>query len=102
MKDAPGVTVSILGKEYIIACPENERQSLVEAASYLDRKMREIHSSGKVIGAERAAVMAALNISHELLELRVRGGVSQDASQKLRFLQNKIDAALRWDAQPNQ
>jgi cell division protein ZapA len=90
-----GVTVTILGKEFVIACPEDERAALLAAATYLDRKMREIHGSGKVIGTERTAVMAALNITHELLELRTQGGLSADVNQKLRFLQSKIDAVLQ-------
>jgi cell division protein ZapA len=90
-----GVTVTILGKEFIVACPENERAALTAAASHLDKKMREIQSSGKVIGTERTAVMAALNIAHELIELRGEGGMPADVNQKLRFLQSKIDAVLR-------
>ena len=90
-----GVTVTILGKEFVVACPENERASLIAAAAHLDKKMREIHASGKVIGTERTAIMAALNIAHELLELRGLGGVSSDVNQKLRFLQSKIEAVLR-------
>ena len=61
------VTVHIMDKEYCISCPAEERSNLENAARYLDRKMREIRSSGKVIGADRVAVMAALNITHELL-----------------------------------
>ena len=90
-----GITVTILGKEFVVACPEEERNALIAAAAHLDKKMREIHASGKVIGTERTAVMAALNISHELLQLRTQGGVPADVNQKLRFLQNKIDAALQ-------
>jgi cell division protein ZapA len=90
-----GVTVSILGKEFAVACPENERAALIAAAAHLDKKMREIHASGKVIGTERTAIMAALNIAHELLDLRGHGGMPADVNQKLRFLQNKIDAVLR-------
>ena len=97
-----GATVSLLGKEFMVACPENERAALLASASYLDKKMRDIQASGKVIGAERTALMAALNIANELLELRGRGGVPADMTQKLRFLQNKIDAALRWDVQTRQ
>jgi cell division protein ZapA len=97
-----GITVSILGKEFRIACADNERDSLLAAATYLDRKLREIQVSGKVIGTERTAIVAALNITHELLELRTRGGLSEDATQKVRLMQNKIDAALRWDGQPRQ
>lgn len=97
-----GVTVTILGKEFIVACPENERAALVAAAGYLDKKMREIQASGKVMGTERTAIMAALNIAHELIELRERGGMAVDTVQKIKFLQSKIDAALHWDAQTRQ
>jgi len=97
-----GVTVTILGKDFMVACPEDERAALVAAAGYLDRKMREIQATGKVIGTERTAVMAALNIVHELLDLRQRGGMAVDTVQKIKFLQTKIDAALRWDAQTRQ
>ncbi|MEK7795919.1 MAG: cell division protein ZapA, partial [Pseudomonadota bacterium] len=100
MKESSGgVTVNIFGKEFMIACPDDERDALLAAANYLDKKMREIHGTGKVIGTERCAIMAGLNIANELLDLRGRGGMSPDALQKLRFLQTKIDAALRLDAQ---
>ncbi len=103
MKESSGgVTVNIFGKEFMIACPDDERDALLAAANYLDKKMREIHGTGKVIGTERCAIMAGLNIANELLDLRSRGGMSPDALQKLRFLQTKIDAALRLDAQPLQ
>ncbi len=99
MKTLPeGVTVNIMGKEFMVACPEGERDALAAAASFLDRKMREIQESGKVIGTERCAIMAALNITHDLLDLRKRGNVTPDVSQKLRFLQSKIDAVLRKEA----
>lgn len=99
MKTVPeGVTVSIMGKEFMVACPEAERDALAAAASFLDRKMREIQESGKVIGTERCAIMAALNIAHDLLDLRKRGTATPDVSQKLRFLQSKIDAVLRKEA----
>lgn len=103
MKDvSDGISVTILGKEFMIACPPHERELLIAAANYLDRKMREIQASGKVLGTERTAVIAALNIANELMELRTRGGLSEDTSQKLRFLQSKIDAALRWGVHPRQ
>ncbi len=64
----PPIKVQILGKEYPIACPEDEQHDLLVAARYLDEKMRQIRSGGRVIGAERIAVMAALNITHELIQ----------------------------------
>ncbi|MFQ5755128.1 MAG: cell division protein ZapA [Acidiferrobacterales bacterium] len=93
-----GVTVTIMGKEFMVACPEGERDALAAAASFLDRKMREIQDSGKVIGTERCAIMAALNIANDLLDLRKQGSMAPDVNQKLRFLQTKIDAALRHEA----
>jgi cell division protein ZapA len=99
---ADGVTVTILGKELMVACPESERSALRAAAEYLDGKMREIQTSGKVIGTERAAIMAALNIAAELLELRGRGGLGAEAHERLKLLSTKIDAALDWDVQARQ
>jgi cell division protein ZapA len=90
-----GVSVTILGKEFMVSCPERERASLREAAEYLDQKMREIHQSGKVLGSERAAIMAALNITNELLQIRKRGGIPDEMTNKIRSLQQKIDTALR-------
>lgn len=61
-------TVSILDKDYRITCPQDEEASLLESARLLDAKMREIRHTGKVIGIERIAVLAALNIAHDLLK----------------------------------
>jgi cell division protein ZapA len=93
---ASGVNISILGKEFMVACPDDERAALLEAARMLDGKMRAIQDSGKVIGTERCAVMAALNMANELLEIRTRQAhVSPDMAERLQFLQGKIDNALR-------
>ena len=67
------VSVDILDKEYQVACPPDEEAALTQAARYLDQHMRDIRSTGKVIGLERVAIMAALNISHELLALKTGG-----------------------------
>jgi cell division protein ZapA len=101
-ESAEGVTVAILGKEFRVACPKDEQDALIAAANYLDRRLREIQASGKVIGTERTAIIAALNITHELLELRRSGGLSEDATQKVRLLRNKIDAVLHRDGQARQ
>ena len=97
MKSAPGgVTISILGKELMVACPDDERESLAAAARYLDQRMREIQDSGKVIGAERCAVMAALNLTNELLQLRQQfNGVPAGIDARLRALHGRIEAVLR-------
>ncbi len=62
--------VSLLGRDYKVACKERERAELVEAVALLDRRMREIRDGGKIAGTERVAVMAALNLAHELLRER--------------------------------
>jgi cell division protein ZapA len=72
--------VTILGREFRIACKENEREELTQAVALLDRRMREIRDAGKVNGTDRIAVMAALNIAHELLRERREPAVSAAAS----------------------
>lgn len=69
-RSANTVSVTILEKEYQVACPEDQQAELLLSARHLDEQMRAIRSTGKVIGLERIAVMAALNISHELLQTR--------------------------------
>ncbi|MCM0613386.1 cell division protein ZapA [Marinobacter sediminum] len=85
------VEVKILDKEYLVACPEEEREALLRSARHLDSKMREIRASGKVFGTERIAVMAALNITHEMLE---RDTMSNATSTILKAMDNKLDTAL--------
>ncbi len=90
------VAISILDKEYMIACPAEQQEELLESARLLDRKMREIRGTGKVVGIERVAVMAALNIAHELVQERSReGDYTNDLEERLHRLQNRIDSVLR-------
>jgi cell division protein ZapA len=74
MTTSKTINVTIMGRAFRVACPDDEREELLQSVSYLDKKMREIRDSGKVIGSERVAIMAALNITHELLTTRIRGG----------------------------
>ncbi|MDX1458312.1 MAG: cell division protein ZapA [Marinobacter sp.] len=90
------VEVKILEKEYLVACPEEAREALIQAARHLDRKMREIRSSGKVFGTERIAVMAALNITHDLLQ---QDTMSDAATSILQAMDSKLDEALDQPAQ---
>ena len=94
-KSSDGITIHILDKEYKIACSEEERHDLQRSADYLDTKMREIRDSGKIIGTDRIAVMAALNIAHELIT-QDGSTASTDASvgTRIRSIQEKIDDAL--------
>jgi cell division protein ZapA len=91
--------VHILDKEYCIACPADERANLESAARYLDGKMREIRSGGKVIGADRIAVMAALNITHDLLHKEDRPDVQASGStrEQVRDLLDRVDLVLSTD-----
>ncbi len=89
------VSVQILDKEYRIGCKEGEQQDLINSAQYVDRRMRELRQSGRVIGSDRIAVMVALNIAHELLECRHSQTRNEEAiSQRIRSLQKKIEGAL--------
>jgi len=90
------VFVKILDKEYQVACPREERQALVESAQLLDERMKAIRGTGAVIGLERIAVMAALNLSHELLQAKNSGASpsgSANQSDLLR-LNEKLDRSL--------
>ncbi len=89
------VAVEIQGKEYRIACPPEEQEGLLASAKLLDQKMQEIRSSGKVIGLERIAVMAALNIAHELLRYKSEEATyNKTLGTGIRQLQDKVQDAL--------
>jgi len=93
--DAKTIEISILGRNYKIACEEGEREALMEAVAYLDGKMGEIKKAGKVSGTDRIAVMAALNIAHELLSLKVGNGFDiGQAKRRISLLEAKLDAAI--------
>lgn len=89
-----GIRVQILGKEIAVACDPSEKTNLIEAARYLDENMREIQKSGKIIGTERLAVMVALNMANELLELRQQQTSESTVNEKLAQLQAKIDGVI--------
>jgi len=99
MGDKHGLKVSIMGREFSVACEEDQQSALAEAAIHLDRKMREIQKSGKIIGIERCAIMAALNITHELLDQQRRNSEFTDIGGRLRALQEKIDLAMQEQKQ---
>ena len=93
--DPLAVTIQIMDKEYRIACPPEEQDALISAAHYLNDRIREIRDGGKVIGGDRIAVMAALNISHELLEHKKRRETyAQSMGSRIKVLQDKIESAI--------
>ncbi|AKH21276.1 cell division protein ZapA [Sedimenticola thiotaurini] len=94
------VIVRILDKEYRVACQPSEEESLRSAARLVDQKMREIRSSGKVLGTDRIAVMASLNLAHELLERQqAKEEINTGVNERLRNMQQKIDAVLSKENQ---
>lgn len=95
------INIKILNKDYQVSCPDGSGNQLHESANYLDQKMREIHQSGRVIGVERMAIMAALNITNELLTYRQqKDDYIQNVSKQIERLQRKIDEALTSNPLP--
>lgn len=95
MSAAEPVTVHILDREYLIACTSDERDGLLAAAGYLDGKMREVRAAARAPGAERIAVLAALNIAHELVTLKQHSQSEANMiSQHMQALKIKLDSAL--------
>jgi cell division protein ZapA len=93
------VTLRLIDREFLIACSPEEREGLIEAASFLDRKMRELRANAKAPSFERLAVLTAISVTHEFLSLRKRhDGQEQRLSDGLAALRQKLDAAL--DADP--
>ena len=89
------VEVQLLGRTYRVACEDDERKALMEAVAYLDTKMSEIRKAGKVMGAERIAVMAALNVAHELLSVRLGGSFDLgQAKKRLSAIESQLDEAI--------
>ena len=94
-KELARVSVRILDKEFMIACPYEQRSALLDSAQFLDTKMREVRDSGKVVGLDRIAVIAALNIANELIKQRKQGTVVEgDLGARLRTLRERMETAL--------
>jgi cell division protein ZapA len=94
-ESAKTVEVELLGRTYRVACEDNEREALIQAVAYLDGKMNEIRRAGKVMGAERIAVMAALNVAHELLSVRVGTGFDLgQAKRRISAIESRLEEAI--------
>lgn len=92
--DSKGLQINVMGREFRVACAENEQKGLLEAVDYLNKKMAEIRDNGKVIGLERIAIMAALNISHELLSTRVGGFDIAELKRRMGHMETMLDQAM--------
>ena len=94
------VSITILGREYQISCPPDEEEALRKSAKYLDKQMEKVKSRGSTLAFEKVAVMAALNICHELLQQsRQAESTETDAQGRIRSLQEKIESALQSSRQ---
>ncbi len=90
------INVKILEKEYQISCPADERKALIDSAEMLNLKMREIRDSGKVVGLDRIAVMAALNMANDLIVSHtVWGTLQAEAKDKVRAMCARVESALQ-------
>lgn len=94
------VNIKILDKDYQVACPASERPALMDSVALLNAKMREIRDSGKVIGLDRIAVMAALNMANDLIRSRDRGeGLEGVAKARLQAMRERVESALQTSRQ---
>ncbi len=95
MSKAEPLTVKIMEKEYRIACPEDEKNNLKASAELLNEKLNEIKQAGSVIGSERIAIMAALNMSHEILHSQSLVTEHSDLNQRIDELSERISTSMR-------
>ncbi len=99
-KEAARINVRILDKDYLVACPHEERSALLDSAELLNAKMREIRDNGKIVGADRIAVMAALNLANEVLKLREKDTrIDSALGDRVRGMRERVDAALARNQQ---
>ena len=94
-KDSNSLNIKILDKEYRVACPPDEHESLLTSADFLNDKLNEIRSKGSILGSERIAIMVALNLAHELLQSQPYQEGFDQLDDRVASLQSKIDIALR-------
>jgi len=100
-RDKGALTISLLGREFRVACPEGEEKQLLASVDYLNRKMKEVRDTGKVVGNERIAIMAALNIAHEHMSNPGKGPSGSVDNPTIRrrivAMQETLEAALDAD-----
>ena len=95
MSESVTATVRLLDREFLVGCAPDEREGLMAAASYLDVKMRELRGSSRSVGYDRVAVLVALSIAHELLQLRQgQERQSRNLSDDIGMLRRKLEGAL--------
>ena len=94
------VSIRILDKEYQVECPADERTDLLDSAEVLNEKMREIRDSGRIVGLDRIAVMAALNMANDLLHAEKRDRyIDGNLSNRLKVMSERLETALGGNQQ---
>ncbi|MEO5694452.1 MAG: cell division protein ZapA [Usitatibacter sp.] len=99
-REKGAITINILGREFRVGCPEGEEKQLHASVEYLNRKLKEVRDTGKVVGNERIAIMAALNIAHEAMSSPGKGSGSAEnpaIRRRIVAMQEALDAALAVD-----
>lgn len=91
------VRVHILDREFMVAAPPEERDGLLESARQLDARMREIRDAGNIVGIDRIAIIAALNITHEMLQAKGEAAGAEATSERIAGLTQRIDAFLEGE-----
>ena len=95
MSDSGGLNIRIMDKDYRVACPADQQATLRDSADFLNDRLNDIKNKGSIIGTERIAIMAALNLAHELLGSKDSIDTLGDDDNRMLNLQKKIDIALR-------
>ncbi|HKT74502.1 MAG TPA: cell division protein ZapA [Steroidobacteraceae bacterium] len=94
-EDQARVSVRIMEKEYMVSCAYEERSALLDAAEYLNGRMREVRDSGKLVGLDRIAVMVALNLANELLHIKNRDAkLENEVGGRVRAMRERVEGAL--------
>ena len=93
------VSVRILEKEYQVACLPEERSELLDSAEFLNGKMRDIRDAGNIVGLDRIAVMAALNLAHELLKRNRNEAMESEVTERVRQMRERVETALNRGTQ---
>jgi cell division protein ZapA len=93
------VSVRILEKEYQVACLPEERSELLDSAEFLNGKMRDIRDAGNIVGLDRIAVMAALNLAHELLKRNRNEAIESEVTERVRQMRERVEATLNRGTQ---
>ena len=97
-REKGGLSISLLGREFRVGCPEGEEKQLLATVDYLNRKLKEVRDVGKVAGNERIALMTALNIAHESLSQKTPGAVDNGAiRRRIIAMQETVESALAAD-----